>query len=146
MLDTLDDIDRRILSILQKDGRLSVSAVATAARVSRANAYNRINRMTDAGIITGYMAQIDPSKLGMTASAFVMIRTEQDSWQIVRDRVTRIPEVKHVALVAGDFDVIVLIRASDNADLRRVILTELQSIPHIRDTKTSIIFEEEDTR
>jgi len=74
----------------------------------------------------------------------VMVHTEQVSWQEMRDAVLAIPEVKHVALVAGDYDVMVLIRARDNADLRRVVLTELQSIPYIRGTKTSIIFEERD--
>ncbi len=140
----LDDIDRRILSELQKDGRLSVSAVAKNVMISRANAYTRVNRLIEVGVITGFQAKIDPAKSGNTSSAFVMVHTEQVSWQEMRDAVLAIPEVKHVALVAGDYDVMVLIRARDNADLRRVVLTELQSIPYIRGTKTSIIFEERD--
>lgn len=140
----LDEIDRRILSELQKDGRLSVSAVAKNVMISRANAYTRVNRLIDAGVITGFQAKVDPAKSGSTSSAFVMMHTEQVSWQQMRDALLAIPEVKHIALVAGDFDVLVLIRAKDNADLRRVVLTELQPIPYVRDTKTSIIFEERD--
>lgn len=140
----LDEIDRSILDELHKDGRLSVSAVAKNVMISRANAYTRVNRLIEAGVITGFQAKVDPIKSGRTSSAYVMVHTEQVSWQEVRDAVLAIPEVQHIALVAGDFDVLVLIRAKDNADLRRVVLTELQSIPQIRGTKTAIIFEERD--
>ena len=56
------------------------------------------------------------------------------------------PEVHHVALVGGDFDVILLVRAVDNIDLRRVIFDQLQSMPGVLDTQTFLVFEDLDTR
>ena len=57
-----------------------------------------------------------------------------------------IPEIHHIALVGGDFDVILLVRAIDNTDLRRVIFDQLQSMPGVLDTQTFLVFEDVDTR
>lgn len=143
---TMDDIDVRILDALRTDGRASITAVAEAAHVSRANAYARVARMVSDGVITGFTAKVDPRLAGRTSSAYVTMRVEQSAWHDLRDRLRSIPEVEHFALTGGDFDVILLVRARDNEDLRRVVLEELTSIPSVRDTKTSLVFEDHDQR
>ncbi|MFF1878459.1 Lrp/AsnC family transcriptional regulator [Leifsonia sp. NPDC058230] len=142
----MDDIDSRIIEALRADGRASITAVAEAAHVSRANAYARLSRMLDDGVITGFTAKVDPVRSGRGSSAYVTLRVEQASWHELRDRLRGIPEVEHFALVGGDFDVILLVRARDNEDLRRLVLETLPGIPSVRDTKTSLIFEDHDTR
>ncbi|GAA1439387.1 Lrp/AsnC family transcriptional regulator [Leifsonia poae] len=142
----MDEIDSRIVDALRADGRASITAVADAAHVSRANAYTRLARLLDEGVITGFTAKVDPARSGRGSSAYVTMRVEQSSWHELRDRLRSIPEVEHFALVGGDFDVILLVRARDNEDLRRVVLEELPAIPSVRDTKTSLIFEDHDTR
>lgn len=143
---TMDDIDGRIVAALRADGRASITAVAEAAHVSRANAYARLSRLLDDGVITGFTAKLDPRRSGRASSAYVTMRVEQADWHALRDRLRQIPEVEHFALVGGDFDVILLVRARDNEDLRRVVLEELTSIPSVRDTKTSLVFEDHDLR
>ena len=143
---TMDDIDVRILDALRADGRASITAVAEAAHVSRANAYARLSRLMSDGVITGFTAKVDPRLSGRRSSAYVTMRVEQAAWHDLRDRLRQIPEVEHFALVGGDFDVILLVRARDNEDLRRVVLEELTSIPSVRDTKTSLVFEDHDQR
>jgi DNA-binding Lrp family transcriptional regulator len=140
----LDETDRRILAELQRDGRASMSALAEAVHISRANAYARVNRLVDSGVISGFGARVDPVKAGWHSSAFVTLSIEQSSWQLVRDRLLEIPEVEHIALVGGDYDVILLVRAHDNGELRRVVLERLQAIPEVRTTKTALIFEDFD--
>jgi DNA-binding Lrp family transcriptional regulator len=142
----MDDIDSRIIAALRADGRASITAVAEAAHVSRANAYARLSRLLEDGVITGFTAKVDPVRSGRGSSAYVTLRVEQASWHELRDRLREIPEVEHFALVGGDFDVILLVRARDNADLRRLVLETLPGIPSVRDTKTSLIFEDHDTR
>ena len=142
----MDDIDARILDALRADGRASITAVAETAHVSRANAYARVARLVSDGVITGFTAKVDPSRSGRASSAYVTLRVEQAEWHELRDRLRGIPEVEHFALVGGDFDVILLVRARDNEDLRRVVLEELTSIPSVRDTKTSLVFEDHDQR
>jgi DNA-binding Lrp family transcriptional regulator len=146
MADAIDEVDARIVAALRSDGRASISAVAEAAHISRANAYARVGRLVETGVITGFTAKVDPVRLGRGSSAYVTMRVDQASWHELRDRLLAIPEIEHIALVGGDFDVLLLVRARDNEDLRRVVLEELQSIPSIRDTKTALIFEDHDTR
>lgn len=142
----MDDIDTRIVDALRADGRASITAVAEAAHVSRANAYARVSRLVEEGVITGFTAKVDPRRSGRASSAYVTMRVEQAAWHDLRARLSAIPEVEHFALVGGDFDVILLVRALDNEDLRRVVLEELTSIPSVHDTKTSLVFEDHDLR
>jgi len=138
----LDDVDRAILEELRRDARASMTAIADAVHISRAGAHARIKRLTDAGVITGYTVRTDPVLLGHHASAYVSLAIEQATWQGVRDRLREIPEIEHMALVGGDFDVMLLVRASDARDLRRIVLEDIQAIPSIRSTRTTLIFED----
>ncbi|WP_314646185.1 Lrp/AsnC family transcriptional regulator [uncultured Microbacterium sp.] len=138
----LDDIDHAILDELRRDARVSMTAIADAVHISRAGAHARIRRLTDAGVITGFTVRTDPAALGHHASAYVMLAIEQASWQAVQERLRAIREVEHMALVGGDFDVILLVRARDARDLRRIVLEDIQAIPSIRSTRTTLIFED----
>ncbi|HWS51073.1 MAG TPA: Lrp/AsnC family transcriptional regulator [Microbacterium sp.] len=138
----MDDIDQAILRMLERDARASMTAIADAVHVSRAGVHARIKRMTDAGVITGYTVRTDPVLLGHHASAYITLSIEQATWQDVRDRLQAIPEVEHMALVGGDFDVILLVRARDARDLRRIVLEDIQAIPSVRSTRTTLIFED----
>ncbi|MEJ1178646.1 MULTISPECIES: Lrp/AsnC family transcriptional regulator [unclassified Pseudarthrobacter] len=142
----LDDIDRRIIAELTRDGRMSVTQVAENAHISRAHAYTRIARLTGDGVLTKFTALVDPIKAGLRSSAYVTLKVSQHSWRELREQLRAIPEVHHIALVGGDFDVILLVRAIDNIDLRRVIFDELQSMPGVVDTQTFLVFEDLDTR
>ena len=133
---TMDDVDRRIVAELQADGRMSVRTLAERVSISRANAYARLERLTSSTVST------DPSKLGLATSAYVTMSVRQSSWRDLRERVRQIPEVKHIALVGGEFDVILLVRAADNDALRMVVLEQLQGIPGVLSTRTSLIFED----
>ncbi|WP_343900163.1 Lrp/AsnC family transcriptional regulator [Arthrobacter rhombi] len=142
----LDDVDHRILAELTRDGRQSVTTVAQNVHVSRAHAYSRINRLQDEGVITRYMAVVDPVKAGLRSSAYVTLKLRQHSWRELRERLASLPEVHHIGLVGGNFDVILLVRAKDNVDLRRVVFENIQSMPGVLDTQTFLIFEDVDTR
>ncbi|MBM6620144.1 Lrp/AsnC family transcriptional regulator [Micrococcaceae bacterium RIT802] len=142
----LDDVDHRILAELTRDGRQSVTTVAQNVHVSRAHAYSRINRLQDEGVITRYTAVVDPVKAGLRSSAYVTLKLRQHSWRELRERLAALPEVHHIGLVGGNFDVILLVRAKDNVDLRRVVFENIQSMPGVLDTQTFLIFEDVDTR
>ncbi|HWN31491.1 MAG TPA: Lrp/AsnC family transcriptional regulator [Pseudonocardia sp.] len=142
MVESLDEIDRRIVDELRVDGRLSVRALAEQVRISRANAYARLERLTSTGVITGFTANVDPVRLGLSTSAYITLSVRQNSWRDLKARLRDIPEVRHMALVGGDFDVILLVRAADNAALRRVVLDQLQAVPGVLATRTFLIFED----
>ncbi|GAA1910907.1 Lrp/AsnC family transcriptional regulator [Arthrobacter gandavensis] len=142
----LDEIDKRILAELTKDGRASVSAVAEAVHISRAHAYSRISKLTGSGVLTRFTALVDPVKAGLRSSAYVTLKVRQQSWRELKEVLRKIPEVHHVALVGGSFDVILLVRAEDNLHLRQVIFDQLQSAPGVLDTQTFLVFEDLDVR
>ncbi|MYT70128.1 MULTISPECIES: Lrp/AsnC family transcriptional regulator [unclassified Streptomyces] len=139
----LDSIDRDILQMLRTDGRASIRSVAERVHVSRANAYARINRLIDDGVIRGFGARVDHERAGQGASAYITLKIVQNTWRTVRDQLRLMPEAAHIALVSGDFDVLILVHTRDNRALRELVLTKLQAIPEVLSTRTLLVFEEE---
>lgn len=140
----LDSIDRSIVRLLQADGRASIRSVAEQVHVSRANAYARINRLIDDGVIRGFTARVNHERAGQGASAYITLKIVQNSWRTVREQLRELPGAAHIALVSGDFDVLLLVHTPDNRTLRELVLTRLQSIPEVLSTRTLLVFEETD--
>lgn len=138
----LETIDRRIISALADDGRMSITALAEKVHVSRAHCYSRLQHLQKKGVITGYSITVDHARLGFGASAHVILKLRQHNWRALRQKLLDIPEIWHVTLTGGPMDVIVLVRARDNADLRRVVFDEIQPLEGVVDTQTVMIFEE----
>ncbi|MGW2249505.1 Lrp/AsnC family transcriptional regulator [Kitasatospora sp. NPDC001660] len=140
----LDRVDRSILRLLQQDGRASIRSVAERVHVSRANAYARISRMVEDGVIRGFTARVDHERAGQGASAYITLKIVQNSWRTVREQLLALPGVAHIALVGGDFDVLLLVHTADNHALRELVLNRIQSIPQVLGTQTILVFEETD--
>ncbi|MCZ4094871.1 Lrp/AsnC family transcriptional regulator [Streptomyces sp. SID13666] len=140
----LDPIDRTILRLLQEDGRASIRSVAERVHVSRANAYARINRLIEDGVIRGFTARVDHERAGQGASAYITLKIVQNSWRTVRETLLTLPGVAHIALVSGDFDVLMLVHTADNRSLRELVLTRIQAIPEVLGSRTLLVFEETD--
>lgn len=138
----LDDTDRSIIAALSADGRLSMRALAEQVHVSRAGVYARVSRLEQLGVIAGYTAITDPILVGHGVSAYVYLRIAQQSWKAVRKRISTIPEVEHAALISGDDDLALLVRAADAAGLRDLVLNRFQTMPDVLATKTILILDE----
>ena len=138
----MDDTDRQIVEALRADGRMSMRALAELVHISRANVYARVARLEREGVITGYAAIIDPVRAGYALSAYVYLDVAQRSWKSLRGQLLSMPEVDHVALISGEHDILLHVRARDAVSLRDVVLTKLQDIPEVRATQTVLIFEE----
>lgn len=142
MVSPLDDTDQRILAALVRDGRMSMRSLAERLHISRANAYARVERLQSSGAIRGYHADVDPAASGLQTSAYVTLNVRQADWRTVREQLRTLPGIVHIALVGGEFDVVLLVRARDNADLRRLVLDEIQGMPGVVTTRTLLVFEE----
>jgi DNA-binding Lrp family transcriptional regulator len=138
----LDDIDRQILAELTHDGRLSMRTLAERLHISRANAYARVERLRTTGVIRGFRADVDPVAAGLGTTAYVTVNLNQAEWRDVAERLRSLPGVVHIALVGGEFDVIMLVRAEDNAALGRLVLDAIQGMPGVVNTRTLLVFEE----
>lgn len=139
---TLDAVDRTILDLLREDARASIAAIAARANVSRSNAYARVRRLSDEGTVLGYTVRTDAIREGFHTSAYIALSISQGDWQAIRGQLLALPEVRHIALVGGEFDALILVRARDNADLRRVVLQDMQAIPGVRSSRTFLVYED----
>ena len=142
MATPLDDTDRRILDELVVDGRMSMRTLADRLHVSRANAYARVDRLQKSGVIRGFRADVDPVASGLATTAYVTLNLRQADWRRIREQLQALPGVAHIGLVGGEFDVILLVRARDNEDLRRLVLDEIQGMEGVLTTRTILVFEE----
>jgi DNA-binding Lrp family transcriptional regulator len=138
----LDGPDRRILSELIRDARMSIRSLAERVHVSRANVYARVDRLVADGVITGFSAQIAHERAGLGTSAYVSLSIEQNSWREVSAALGRLPYVEHLSMLGADFDVLVLVRAPDNVALRDLVLDRIQAIPGVQTTRTWLVFDE----
>ena len=142
----LDGTDRAIIAELVHDARVSIRALAEKVHVSRANAYARINRMVAEEVISGFTARVNPVRAGLGTSAYVTVTIEQNAWRSVSQALREVPCIEHFALVGGDFDILALVRASDNAALRHIVLERIQEIAGVRSTRTWLVFDEAEGR
>jgi DNA-binding Lrp family transcriptional regulator len=140
----VDATDRRLVDLLREDGRRSVNELAERAGISRANAYQRLGRLRSSGTITGFTVRTDPRRLGLGVAALVVVNADQHSWREVLAQLRHLPGARYVALTAGGFDFVVLVRVADVETLRDVVLEHLQTMAGVRSTQTMFILEEFD--
>lgn len=141
----LDKIDRRILALLQADGRLSNLKLAEAVHLSPTAVLERVRRLTREGFILGYEARLDPVKLDAGLMVFVEVlldRTVQDVMDTFRAAVQVRPEILECHLVAGGFDYLLKTRVADMAAYREFIGSVIWALPGVRETRTYVVMEE----
>jgi Lrp/AsnC family leucine-responsive transcriptional regulator len=139
----IDEIDRRIVAELVRDGRVAVNELAGRAGVSRATAYTRFDRLQAEGVITGFTAVVDPEALGYTITAMILVNVEQGNWSQVREQLVQLPGFEYLAVTSGGFDFVVIVRVSDIASLRDVVLHRLHRIKAVKSTQTVFVLDEE---
>lgn len=140
----LDRVDRRLLALLQADGRLPVAELARRVHLSATPCLERVRRLEREGYIRGYAAELDPAKLGAALLAFVEIlldRTTPDVFTRFRDAMVGLEPVQECHMVAGGFDYLLKVRVRDMAAYRR-FLEQLAAIPGVQQTHTYVVMEE----
>lgn len=141
----LDRIDRRILQLLQRDGRVSNADLAKAAHVSAATCHRRTQRLFEAGYITSVRAEIAPEKVGRGALVIVGVvldRSTPDSFSAFEAAARKLKVVLDCHLVAGDFDYFLKVRVRDMADFNRLHGAQLIALPSVRQTRTFFVMKE----
>lgn len=136
----LDEVDQKILELLQADARKSARALARGIGMSPGAVSERISRLESAGVIKGYRAEIDPVALGLTIKAFIGIQiTQEPSLSDIIDALLDIPEVAGVHIVSGQWDLVVVVQVRDGDHLREVVLERLWRTPGFRHSETMLI-------
>src|SRR4029453_15725176 len=112
----LDDIDRRILAALQRDGRLSIVDLARQGGLSAPPGLRRVKRLEQAGVITGYAAIVDPAATGRSLHAFVQVNLDshtEDTVTAFQRAIMARPEVVACYPISGEFDYLLQVMVPD---------------------------------
>ena len=141
----LDRTDRKILDILQRQGRISMTELAQQIGLSTSPCSERVRRMEREGVITGYHARIDPQAIGKTLLVFVEITLSSKSADVfdkVRKELLHVPEVMECHLVSGGFDYLVKARLRAMSDYRRLLGDLLKKLPVTAESNSYVVMEE----
>ncbi len=136
----LDEVDRKILEILQEDATISLEEIGKRLKMSKTAIHYRINRLKSRGIIKKIAAIVDPSSVGYDLLAVSLIKAKYAPGyqEIVGEKLSKIKGVWGVYFTLGDIDYIVLIRAKDRGDLQRIV-NEFINIPEIERSSTIVV-------
>lgn len=140
----LDEIDRRILAELQRDGSLSVEQLSERVHLSRNATWRRVKRLEEERVITGRVALVDADSVGLGLSVFVIVRTsshDPDWLGKFRDAVTGLPEITGVYRMSGDLDYILRARVADVRAYDRLYQRLIAKVP-LADVSASFVMEE----
>jgi len=141
-IDAIDNIDMKILDMLQRDATVSLEDISRRLGLSKTAVHYRINRLKRREIIKRIIALLDPVKLGYDIYAVSLIRARfgPNYQKIVGEKLRRIKGVWAVYFLLGDIDFLVMIRAKNRNDLMRIINSFI-NIPEIERSSTHIIIE-----
>ena len=139
----IDELDKKILSIISKNARTPFLEVARECGVSGAAVHPRVQRLTNIGIITGSEFIVSPQNLGYKTCAFVGINLKKAClYQDIAEELYKIPEIIECHYVTGNYSLFIKVMAHDNEHLRKILSDKLQRLDIVERTETIISLEE----
>ncbi|MEL6751556.1 MAG: Lrp/AsnC family transcriptional regulator [Pseudomonadota bacterium] len=144
MTEKLDEFDRRILRLLQRDASVSMDAVAEAVNLSRNACWRRIRNLEEAGVLRGRVALLDADAVGLDISIFVMVRTNRHDGEWLdafSKAVADMPEIMGAHRMAGDLDYVLRVRVGSVKDYDTFYQRLIARVP-ISDVSASFVMED----
>jgi DNA-binding Lrp family transcriptional regulator len=140
----IDEVDRRILTALHADARISNSALADLVGIAPSTCHGRVRRLQDLGVIRGFYTDIDPASIGLALQAMISVTLQSHARGKIRNFIQQMrgkPQVMDVYFLAGADDFILHVAARDTEDLRAFVVENLNADEDVAGTQTSLIFE-----
>lgn len=141
----LDRIDRRLLALLQADGRLTVAELSRQVNLTLTPCIERVRRLEREGYIEGYFAKLSAKHLGQRMLAFTEVTLDHatpDVLERFKQAVLSVEEIVECCMVAGGFDYLVKTRVRDLDEYRKVLGDKIANVPGVRHTQTYFVLEE----
>lgn len=135
----MDRFDRAILRTLARDGRISITDLASEIGLSKSPTQARLRRLEAEGVILGYRAMVDPITLDQANVAFVEVRlsdTREPALAAFNAAVIQCVEIEQAHMIAGNFDYLLKVRTRDMAQYRAVLAEVITNLPHVASTST----------
>lgn len=138
-MDALDEFDINIIKELEKDGRMAFSAIATTLKISNTMVHQRVNRLTEQGILAGIKPVINEKKIGYDWASFtgISLNKDQDSNRVIEE-LKNIPEITECYYVTGSFTLYIKIVAQNHEHMRKILYEKIDTIPGISKTDSII--------
>ena len=136
----LDLVDRRMLEILQREGRISNAALAERLHLSPSPCLRRLRALERAGVIGGYRAVLDRARLGLGMTVFVEIKVADHSDRTaaaISEAVRAAPEVISAHIVSGEADLMLEVVVEDLAAYENTMFNRLLKLPHVSDVRSN---------
>jgi len=137
----LDHIDRLLLAELQDDGRMTNVDLAAKVGLTAPPCLRRVRGLEEAGVIRGYHAELDPSKLGFAITVFAMVSLKSQAEEALRgfeEHMKGLPEVRECHMLNGEIDFIVKIVAKDLQSFQEFLTSKITPAPNVASVKTSL--------
>jgi DNA-binding Lrp family transcriptional regulator len=137
----LDDIDRRLLAELQDEGRVTNVELANRVGLTAPPCLRRVRSLEEAGVIKGYHADLDASKLGFAITVFAMVSLKSQAESSLRefeDHMKSLPEVRECHMLNGEIDFILKIVSPDLQSFQEFLTSKLTPAPNVDSVKTSL--------
>ena len=142
-MEKIDNLDKKILSILSQNARIPFKDVAAECGVSRAAIHQRVQRLMENGIITGSGFDVNPKSLGYSTCTYVGLNLERGSmYKDVVKQLEDIPEIVECHFTTGSYTMLIKVYVRDNEQLMDLLNNRLQAIPGVVSTETLISLEQ----
>ena len=139
MSQSIDEIDAKILELLQRNGRMKRSDVADEVDLSISAVSERMRKLEERGVIEGYAAIVDAKRLRLDITAFIRVSVDgSEHYSDFVDRVTDMEHVLELHSITGEGSHVMKVRTADTTALER-FLSEIQALPGVSKTTTSIV-------
>ena len=140
----LDDFDRKILDIISRDARISITDLSRQVGLSKTPCHARLKKLEQQGYILGYRALLDPVKVGREHIAFVEVKlsdTRAKALNAFNDAVFALPEVEQCHMIAGGFDYLLKVRTDNITSYRKLLGESISALPNVAQTSTYVAME-----
>ncbi|VXB91186.1 MULTISPECIES: Lrp/AsnC family transcriptional regulator [unclassified Pseudoclavibacter] len=140
----LDEVDRRLVELLQANSRQSNTQLATAVGIAQSTCIARVRSLVDRGIITRFTADVGLPQLGLALQALISVNIRSGQRQELAhfaEEMRALPEVVQIFFLGGSEDFIVHVAVRDSNDAREFVVANLSTHPAVASTRTSIVFD-----
>lgn len=134
----LDAVDRKMIALLQKDGRIATQALARAVGVSEVTARRKLRRLIGDSIVQ-IVAAVDPFQIGYESPVIIGLKVDRARVDEIAQKLCEHPSIRYVGAATGNSDLIVEVVAASNHELAEFLLGYLSTIPGIQETETSLV-------
>ena len=142
-MEKIDHLDKKILGIIVNNARIPSKEIAETCGVSRAAIHQRVQKLTDIGVITGSGYHVNPKALGYATCTYIGVKLEKGSmYRDVVPELEKIPEVVECHFTTGPYSMLIKLYARDNQHLMELLNDKIQMIHGVVDTETLISLEQ----